>query len=93
MSKLKEILIPVAVVAAGVLGAFATQMSESSNTAQALEPAWIDNVAPCAEDPYMCASLGSEVCTIIIDGVERQLRGKYNSSDATCPKVLFKPGS
>lgn len=80
-------------VAVGVLGAFASQMSESSSSAQVLEPAWIDNIMPCETDPYMCATIGPEVCTVLIDGVKHVLRGKYDSSDATCPKILFKPGS
>ncbi|MBA6153843.1 hypothetical protein [Gelidibacter maritimus] len=93
MAKLKEILIPIAVVAVGVLGAFATQMSGSSSAAQVLEPAWIDNIMPCETDPYMCSPFEGEACTVIVDGVEHKLRGKYSSSDSDCPKPLFKPGS
>lgn len=93
MNKLKEILIPVAVVAVGVLGAFATQMSgNNSDAMQTLVPGWIDNPAPCNQGPYlMCSKERGDVCTVIIDGVEHELKGKNNSSDATCPVPLFKP--
>lgn len=82
-------------VAVGVLGAFATQMPGSgSNAMQVLEPGWIDNPEPCRQGPYlMCSTQGGEVCTVIIDGVEHELKGKKNSSDGTCPVPLFKPGS
>lgn len=95
MTKLKEILIPIAVVAVGVLGAFATQMpGSSSNAMQVLEPGWIDYPNPCNRGPYlMCSTTEGEVCTVMIDGVGHRLKGKYNPSDADCPKPLFKPGS
>lgn len=92
MNKLKEILIPVAVVAVGVLGAFATQMSGNNNDAMlVLEPAWIDNDVPCQTDPYMCSTIDGEICTVLVGGTEHELRGKENPNDATCPKPLFKP--
>lgn len=93
MIKLKEILIPAAVVAAGVLGAFATQMSgNSSNAMQILEPGWIDNPTPCSQGPYtVCSLIPGEVCTIQIDGVDHVLRGKENLGDVTCPMPLFRP--
>lgn len=94
MIKLKEILIPVAVVAAGALGAFATQMPASNSSAvQVLEPGWIDNPVPCETVPEMCSPTGLDICTVRIEGVDHVLRGKYNPSDADCPKPLFKPGT
>lgn len=92
MTKMKEILIPIAVVAVGVLGAFASQMPGSSSDAMlVLEPAWIDNEIPCKTNPYMCAPEGSEICTVTIAGVDHVLRGKKIDEFATCSKVLFKP--
>lgn len=92
MTKLKEILIPVAVVAVGVLGAFATQMPGNSNGMQILEPAWIDNDIPCEKPYYMCSTTGPVVCTVMIDGVEHQLKGKNNPLDSFCPRTMYKVG-
>ena len=94
MTKLKEILIPIAVVAVGVLGAFATQMpGSSSNAMQALKPGWIDNPIPCKTVPQMCSTQGGVICTVEIDNVTHQLRGKEFPESATCPVILYKPGS
>lgn len=93
MTKLKEILIPIAVVAVGVFGAFATQMPGSSSGAMlVLEPAWIDNDVPCEKPPYVCATTGSELCTVVIDGVKHELKGKNNPLDNFCPRTMYKVG-
>lgn len=90
MKKLKQILIPVAVVAVGVLGAFATQMSDNSNNIMlAAEQGWIDNPTPCTLS-YMCESSGPYICTAILDGQPYVVRGKFSSTDVRCDKVLFQ---
>lgn len=90
MKKLKQILIPVAVVAVGVLGAFATQMSDNSNnTFLATEVGWIDNPEPCQQE-HMCDVEGTYVCTAIIGTTQKVVRGKFSSSDTSCLKPLFQ---
>lgn len=91
MKKMKQILVPFAVVAVGVLGAFATQMSDKNDVVlQTMKPGWTDHVAPCSQNETLCLVSGAYACTIIVDNVKMQLKGKRNINDATCPVLLFQ---
>lgn len=91
MINLKQILVPVAVVAVGVLGAFATQMSVSNDVAlQTLKPGWTDSPEPCTENQKMCSISGPNVCTVMLAGIPHQVRGKINPNDKTCPQGLYQ---
>lgn len=91
MKKMKQILVPFAVVAVGVLGAFATQMSDKNDVVlQTMKPGWTDHVAPCSQNETLCLVSGAYTCTILVDGIKKELRGKEAINDATCPIPLFQ---
>ncbi|QQU02175.1 DUF6520 family protein [Myroides odoratus] len=92
MKNLKQLLVPIAVVAVGVISAFATQMSNTNESlleASTPELGWIENETPCQIE-HMCYSDGDYLCTVLIDNQRYPVKGKFNPNDTECTKTLYQ---
>ncbi|WJS96784.1 DUF6520 family protein [Flavobacterium johnsoniae] len=79
-------LLPVAVFALAIAGAFASSPNGKATNVSAPEQGYINNPNPCSES-IDCNNQGSEICTI--EDTNQQVFG-LNASGTTCNKVLYK---
>lgn len=92
MKKLKNLLLPVAVVLIGAGAAFATNTAKESNNSQ-VQGYFIDNsTGQCIASSQMCSSEPGEICTWTdpATSVSHNLRQLEGTS---CGAVLFKPSN
>ena len=80
-----KLSIPVLGMVFGVLSAFTTIPEEESSLV--LQKGYVDNVTPC-DASIQCSPTGSIICE---DSSERQVFGKINEADPTCPLTLYQP--
>lgn len=81
-------VLPLLVIILAITSAFALQNDGKDVTAVA-EMGWVDHPLPC-QIPESCENLGGEVCTIMYEGVERQVKGKFSSTDLSCERTLTR---
>jgi hypothetical protein len=79
--------LPVLLMLIAITSAFAFQ-NESKKTS-AVVTGWVDQPAPCSI-AVECENEGTEICTAMYQGQERNVRGKESPSDLTCSKTLFR---
>lgn len=84
---LKSVL-PLLLMVVAITSAFAFQ-NKGKATSTVAEIGWVDHPAPCTE-PEQCENEGGPNCTIMLGGVEYDVKGKFNSSDLICEKVLTR---
>ena len=84
---LKSIL-PLLLMVLAITSAFALN-AEAEKPAAAPELGWVDHPAPCSIQAT-CDNAGTEICTAMYQGQERNVRGKVSPNDLTCAKTLFK---
>lgn len=80
--------LPVLLMVIAITSAFAFQ-NESKETTAVAEIGWVDHPLPCQIEET-CENLGGEICTVMYQGVERQVKGKFSSTDISCDKTLTR---
>lgn len=86
-TKFLKIGMPIAIFALAIMGAYASQKSESESFAP--QVGWIDSPSPCSIE-VECSTDFGPVCTMLHDGQIKQAFGKDNPKDATCSKELYR---
>jgi hypothetical protein len=86
-TKFLKIGMPIAIFALAIMGAYASQKTESESFVP--QVGWIDSPSPCSI-AVECSTDFGPVCTMLHDGQIKQAFGKENLNDATCSKELYR---
>lgn len=84
----KKLMMPLAVVILGSLGAFATMSMGTVKAAPGDQRGYlfVNALNPCVQD-IMCSNIVNDICKT---PSLQTLKGKINESDASCPQTLYK---
>lgn len=80
--------LPLLLMVVAITSAFALHHEGKEITAVA-EIGWVDHPLPC-QIQETCENEGGEICTVMYQGAERQVKGKFSSTDLSCDKILTR---
>lgn len=84
----KKLMMPLAVVILGSLGAFATMSMGTVKDVPGDQRGYlfVDALHPCVQD-IMCSTIVDDICKT---SSSQTLMGKQDESDTSCPQTLYK---
>ena len=86
-TRILKTVLPVAAIMFAIAGAFASQTS--GKEVLAVQTGYIDAPTPCSE-AVTCNTNVGPLCTLLVNGIQRQAYGKINPQDSNCTKVLYR---